>query len=277
MNYQLICLDLDGTLLDDQKKILPRARESVKQAAEQGIKIALVSGRMPLPQRNRQKRRPFYRFVTCAVDPIEEELGISCIKACNAGTYILKDGQCISSEYLLADTMKRIYEEIAERYQMPLWIFRHNRWFVTGSDRYVEKESEIIHHRPEFADVEELAAEWAKEGTGPNKLVLAASPDEITEIYNVIAAQNRTDLDMARSADTFLEIFPKGVTKGTALKAICQSLDVKPENVIAFGDHELDVPMIEAAGVGIAMGNAIDELKAKVDFATTPSRTTGTP
>lgn len=258
MNYQLICLDLDGTLLDDQKKILPRARESVKQAAEQGIKIALVSGRM-----------------LAAVDPIEEELGISCIKACNAGTYILKDGQCISSEYLLADTMKRIYEEIAERYQMPLWIFRHNRWFVTGSDRYVEKESEIIHHRPEFADVEELAAEWAKEGTGPNKLVLAASPDEITEIYNVIAAQNKTDLDMARSADTFLEIFPKGVTKGTALKAICQSLDVKPENVIAFGDHELDVPMIEAAGVGIAMGNAIDELKAKADFVTKSNNEAG--
>lgn len=258
MNYQLICLDLDGTLLDDQKKILPRARESVKQAAEQGIKIALVSGRM-----------------LSAVDPIEEELGISCIKACNAGTYILKDGQCISSEYLLADTMKRIYEEIAERYQMPLWIFRHNRWFVTGSDRYVEKESEIIHHRPEFADVEELAAEWAKEGTGPNKLVLAASPDEITEIYNVIAAQNRTDLDMARSADTFLEIFPKGVTKGTALKAICQSLDVKPENVIAFGDHELDVPMIEAAGVGIAMGNAIDELKDKADFVTKSNNEAG--
>lgn len=80
---------------------------------------------------------------------------------------------------------------------------------------------------------------------------------------------------MARSADTFLEIFPKGVTKGTALKAICQSLDVKLENVIAFGDHELDVLMIEAAGVGIAMGNAIDELKAKADFVTKSNNEAG--
>ena len=66
----------------------------------------------------------------------------------------------------------------------------------------------------------------------------------------------------------FLEIFPRGVDKGTALQAVCDALAIPAEKAIAFGDHEMDIPMLKKAGLGIAMGNAVDSLKEAADVVT---------
>ena len=69
MKYSLICTDIDGTLLDQNKVLLPQVKEALKKEADKGVKIALVSGRMP-----------------AGVELIEQELGISCVKVCHAGS-----------------------------------------------------------------------------------------------------------------------------------------------------------------------------------------------
>ena len=258
MKYQLVCVDIDGTLLDDHKMLLPKVRESLRDAAQKGVQIALVSGRMP-----------------AGVDNIEKELGIECIKVCNAGTYIVLGDRCISSQYLLPSTMKSIYLEIAKRDHLPLWIFQDRKWFVTDVDSYIEREIEIIRYQPEIVDAASLADRWEEEGAGPSKLLLAANPEKITEIAREIKDHDWKDIDIACSADVFLEIFPKGVTKGTAITTLCEKLDIPIERAIAFGDHELDLPMIQAAGVGVAMGNAIEELKEAADFVTKTNNEAG--
>lgn len=258
MKYKLICVDIDGTLLDDDKKLLPQVKKAVRNVAKMGIQIALVSGRMP-----------------AGVDSIEKELGVPCIKVCNAGTYIVLGGQCIYSEHLAPSTMQRVYEEIAEKNQVPLWIFREEEWFVTEIDQYIEREIEIIKYQPEIVTVDGLAEQWTKEGTGPNKVLIAAKPKKLWVIYQQMKEQVWPDIDIARSADTFIEIFPKGISKGKALTKLCRRLNIDLAETIAFGDHELDIPMIEAAGLGIAMGNAIEELKEKADFVTKANNEAG--
>ena len=171
--------------------------------------------------------------------------------------------------------MKTIYREIAKRKNVPLWIFQERKWFVTDVDHFIRREIEIIQYQPEVVDAESLAELWEKEGTGPSKLVIAASPELIQEIYREMKEQEWPDIDIACSADTFLEIFPKGTTKGTALAAICSRLNIDLKATIAFGDHELDIPLIETAGVGVAMGNAIKELKDKADFVTKTNNEAG--
>lgn len=258
MKYQLICVDIDGTLLNDQKKLLPQVKKSIQDAVKKGIQIALVSGRMP-----------------AGVELIEKELGVPCIKVCNAGTYIILNNQCIHTEHLLPSTMKNIYREIAKRNQIPLWIFQERKWFVTDVDQYIQREIEIIQYQPEVVDAESLAELWEKEKTGPSKLVIAAAPELIQEIYKEIKKREWADIDIACSADIFLEIFPKGTTKGTALDAICRGMNIDLKNTIAIGDQELDIPMIEEAGVGVAMGNAIQSLKEKADFVTKSNNEAG--
>lgn len=256
--YRLICVDIDGTLLDDDKKLLPQVKQSLRNAAKKGIRIALVSGRLP-----------------AGVDLIEKELGMPCIKICNAGTYILLGDQCISMETLLPGTMKNIYLDMAKKNNLPLWIFQEREWYVTAVDHYIEREIEFVRYYPEVVSVDKLASQWEKEKTGPNKLLIAADPEVIQSLQQEMAERNWPDVDMACSADTFLEIFPKGVSKGTALAAVCDKLNISPEDTIAFGDHELDIPLLEAAGTGIAMGNAIDELKEKADFVTKTNNEAG--
>lgn len=258
MKYRLICLDIDGTLLDDGKKLDPQVRQAVQDASGMGIEIVLASGRMP-----------------AGVELIEKELGVDCIKICNAGTYVILGNQRFSAEYLLPRTMKIVYEDIADKNQVPLWIFQEREWFVTGIDQHIEREIEIIQYQPKIADADKLAEQWEKEGTGPNKLLIAAAPEKIKAIYGQMKEQALPDIDIACSAEHLIEIFPKGVTKRTALIKICEKLQIKPQETIAIGDQEVDIPLIEAAGVGIAMGNAIEELKQKADYITRSNNEAG--
>lgn len=258
MRWELICMDIDGTLLDDRKRLPPSVRESLRHAADQGIRIALVSGRMP-----------------AGVALIENELGIDCIKICNAGTYTILGDKCIHEQCLQPDTIRRIYGGIAEKYRLPLWIFRGREWFVTGMDKNIERETAIIRYTPEIVDAGKLADAWEREGYGPNKLLVNTEPALIQKIYRELRSWTDTEFDMACSADTFLEVFPKGTNKGKALAAICRELDIDLQNTIAFGDHELDLPLIETAGVGVAMGNAIPQLKEKADFVTKTNNEAG--
>ena len=251
MEYKLICTDIDGTLLNDEKKLPLRAKQSLQAAVESGIAIALVSGRMP-----------------SGVNLVEKELGISCIKVCNAGTCIFVGETCMQAEYLSNETMRRLYRTIAKTYQIPLWIFRNQEWFVTGWDDYIEKETGFVAYHKRIVDADALADQWDREGKSPNKLLFAAPSEVIQNICQEITVQKDMEIDTAKSADIFLEIFPKGVSKGTALKQICKLLRIQPEETIAFGDHELDIPLIEAAGMGVAMGNGISALKEKADLIT---------
>ncbi|RKJ06916.1 HAD family hydrolase [bacterium D16-54] len=258
MSYKLICLDVDGTLLNDEKRIPQPVRESLRKAYDKGIQIALVTGRMPV-----------------ATELVEQELSIPCIKACNAGTYILLGEECIHSRCLPLEAARRIYEEFMAPEHLPLWIFQGRKWYVTGVDYYVERESRIICHKPELADMEALIKGWKEQGTGPNKLLIAAEPEIICRIQDRMKVEGLSEVDMARSADIYLEIFPRGATKGEALEAICEKLDIRPQETMAFGDQELDIPMLKKAGTAIAMGNAIEELKKLADFVTESNNDSG--
>lgn len=251
MKYKMICTDIDGTLLNSESRILPSVKESLRDAAKKGILIALASGRMP-----------------SGVNVIEKELGTSCIKICNAGSYIIYRGECIGAEWLPNHVIQEIYQKVTQKYGIGFWIFREEEWFVTGVDEYVKREIPLVSYQPTLVDAQELAKKWKEEGKAPNKLLIAANPKLIQRIGHELREEKSADMDMACSSNEFIEIFPKGTNKGKALRTVCKKVGVDLKEVIAFGDHELDIPMIEMAGTGVAMGNAITGLKEKSDFVT---------
>lgn len=255
MKYRLFCVDLDGTLLTDDKKIKRQDVKALQKAVDQGVKVALITGRMP-----------------AATEPIVRELGISCIMACNAGTYILEGKECLHTEYLSVDTMEGIYESI-KPFGIPLWIFRDKQWYVTDKDRFVEAEEGLIQYKAELVSIGEISEKWKVEGTGPNKVLIGAEPELVQTIYGIL--KHRQDADMACSSPNYLEIFPVGMNKGKALRVICEKKEIEREETAAFGDQELDIPMLEAAGTAVAMGNAIDRLKDRADFVTKTNNEAG--
>ena len=255
MKYRLLCLDLDGTLLDSEKVLRPKEIEAIRRAAAAGARIVLNSARMP-----------------AGVEPTEQALGVPCIKICDGGSYILDGDTCISSVHFSAQSMRDIYRKCAVKYQINLWIFQDRDWYVTGMDDRTRKEIEIIGCRPQFADAEELADRWEAEKTGPSKLLLNARPNVIDKIKGEMEENIRqgiwTDISMAKSADFFLEIFPANIDKGSVLRSVSQLENIPLSETAAFGDHEMDIPMIRTAGLGVAMENAVPPLKDIADYIT---------
>ncbi|MBD5455251.1 MAG: HAD family phosphatase [Lachnospiraceae bacterium] len=255
MKFRLLCVDLDGTLLTDDKEVSDEDISALRKAVSQGIQIALITGRMP-----------------AAVEGIARQLAVPCIRACNAGTYILDGEHCIHTEYLSVETMEAFYDRI-RTFEIPFWIYREKQWFVTAKDRFVKEEEKRIDHRAELVTVEDLALQWRPKNTGPNKLLVGAQPQLVQKVHAQL--KNHKDADMACSSPYFLEIFPSGMNKGRALQLICDKMGIRREETIAFGDQELDIPMLEAAGTAVAMGNAIEELKGKADFITRTNNESG--
>lgn len=257
-NCRFVCIDIDGTLLNDAKVLLPEVKRAVKEQYENGRRIALVSGRMP-----------------CAVSQIEEQLGIDCIKICNAGTFIIADGKCIREEMMSAHVMRLLYEEIAEKHNVALWVYQGYEWYVNRIDNFVENEMRIIRHKPNIRNIYELSKYDDNNGICPNKLLIAAEEEKVNAIQTELGMWSNREFDIARSSKNYLEIFPKSADKGKAIMALCAFYHISPEDIIAIGDQELDIPMIETAGIGIAMGNAIQELKDIADFVTLSNNEAG--
>lgn len=255
MRYKLFCIDADGTLLADDKRIARQDIEALRKVSAQGTRIALVTGRMP-----------------AATDTIVRELGVPCIMACNAGAYIIEDDRCINAEYLSIETMLGIYEQV-KAFGIPLWIFHEREWYVTSKDEIVRTEEKLVDCTAKEASVRELAARWGREGTAPNKLLVGARPGVLKQVHALL--RKRQDADMACSSDIYLEIFPRGMDKGRALRLICEKEGIGIEETVAFGDQELDIPMLEAAGTAVAMGNAIEALKQKADYVTKSNNEAG--
>ena len=178
------------------------------------------------------------------------------------------DGVCVKEEVLSTHIMRQLYTDLAQKHHVPLWVFQGYKWYVSRTDSFVEKETDIIKYKPDVVNLYELAENWDKAG-------ITAKEKKTDEIQTELERWKNRMFQTARSSGNYLEIFPKNVDKGKAVVSLCAIFNIGTENVVAIGDHELDIPMIETAGIGIAMGNAIQELKEKADFVTLTNNEAG--
>ena len=223
MKYKLLVLDVDGTLLNNQKEISPRTLAALLKVQQMGVHIVLASGRP-----------------TNGVMPIAEKLELN-----HYGGYILSynGGQIINVQ-----TGELLFEKRIDPEWIPYFVQEANlnKMQIVGVDNFAE------------------AVDFP-----PCKCMLASDDEEA-----LIGLENhwkkRLDgvLDAFRSEPYFLEVVPQFIDKGNTLGVLMTKLSVSPEEVIAIGDGVCDVTMLQLAGVGIAMGNAEDSVKACVDKTT---------
>ena len=102
----------------------------------------------------------------------------------------------------------------------------------------------------------------------PVKILMSLQPEILPQIQAQIAAFLPDDLTVVQTAPFYLEVIPKCINKGQGVLDICRTLELLPEEVIAFGDAENDIPMLKTAGMGVAMGNAAPAVKDAADYVT---------
>ena len=252
MKYKLLVLDVDGTLLNNQKEISPRTLAALLKVQQMGVHIVLASGRP-----------------TNGVMPIAEKLELN-----HYGGYILSynGGQIINVQTGELLFEKRIdpewipyFEKKAKKTDFAI-ITYHKDFILTDKpdNKYVIQEANL--NKMQIVGVDNFAEAV---DFPPCKCMLASDDEEA-----LIGLENhwkkRLDgvLDAFRSEPYFLEVVPQFIDKGNTLGVLMTKLSVSPEEVIAIGDGVCDVTMLQLAGVGIAMGNAEDTVKACVDKTT---------
>lgn len=248
-NFKMVCLDIDGTLLNSNHKINEKVKDTINIVAnEKNIPVILVSARMPK-----------------GITFLQRELQIEEPIICYSGALILdKDGKILSKEFINVLHLEEIYK-LVNKHNIHISLYKDDQWYIEEMDYWAKQESEITNITPQIIDFKELIKLWKKEGTGPNKILCMANPNEINILKENIKAN---ELNIYPSKPTYLEIMPPNASKTSAINYLQKKFHINKEEIIAMGDNYNDIDMLEYAGVGIAMGNAPDEVKKRANDVT---------
>lgn len=248
MQYKLIALDLDGTLNNDQKQITPLTRSALMQAQQKGVRIALASAR-PSPGLHRESE----------ILRLSEHRGI--LMSYNGGRIVsAESGETLFETAMELQSAQLVLRQLENLPVTPI-LDDGRQFFVTDKNGYMV-DYECKNNCMDCTEVENLADFLS---FAPAKILMSADPAHISSIQNQIAALLPEPLRVVQTADFYLEIVPRTVNKGKGLLDVCRILGLSAEEAVAFGDAENDIPMLESAGVGVAMGNAASSVKAAAD------------
>lgn len=252
MKYKLLVLDVDGTLLNDNKEISPRTHAALLKVQQMGVHIVLASGRP-----------------TCGVLPLANALELN-----HYGGFILSynGGQIINAQTGELLFEKRIDPELIpyldkKAKKNDFAIFTYHKDFILTD----KPENQHVQAEATLNDMRVIGVENFPEAIdfSPCKCVLASDDETaLVGLENHWKKRLAGSLDVFRSEDYFLEVVPQFIDKGNTLAVLMEKLKVTTEQVVAIGDGVADVSMLQLAGVGIAMGNARDSVKACVDHTT---------
>ena len=237
---KIIASDLDHTLLREDHTLSPKTDDLLKRLHQLGIKVVLASGR-PVPgltDLNNQLalRQPddFSIYLNGAL-VLDNYEGISIFGRTLQAQALIELGQLeyISTEtvYSTTDFGKSNYASFAP---------------ATMTFRYI-KQAAFKNDKPIY------------------KVGFANTPDVIDAIQ---ASINFSDISVTRSRREFLEFMPRGVNKAVGLESIVAHLDYSADQVMAFGDEENDIEMLQYAGVSVAVANARNVVKTNAQYVT---------
>lgn len=248
---KLIALDLDGTLNNDQKQITPKTKAALMAAQARGIRVMLASAR---PSPGLYKERDILR--------LQDHSGI--LMSYNGGRIVdAATGRVLFETAMDMETARAVLRQLEDLPVTPI-LDDGKQFFVTDVNGY-KVDYECKNNNMVCSEVGNLAdfLHFA-----PIKILMSVEPDLLPEAQQKIATFLPRELTVVQTAPFYLEVIPRRIHKGQGILDVCKALGISPAEVIAFGDAENDIPMLRAAGVGVAMGNAAEVVKAAADHVT---------
>jgi Cof subfamily protein (haloacid dehalogenase superfamily) len=240
MNDKIVFFDIDGTLVNDDKQIPESTKQSIFQLQKNGVHVAIATGRGP------------FMF-----EPIRQELGIDTFVSFN-GSYVLLKDEVIHKTPILTEAIAKL-EKKAEQEGHPLVYLDHQRATCNADNHDIIKNCtfnlmpEYPSYHPAYYNGNEVYQ------------VLLFCKEDFEQTYR---NDYKGTFDFIRWHEEALDILPTGGSKAKGIDALVKKMNLKPENVYAFGDALNDIEMLKKAGTGIAMGNGMTEAKLAADFVT---------
>ena len=243
----LICTDLDGTLLRKDKSISQENHDAIEHFKAEGGYFTFITGRMPY-------------FSVEAYEKVSPNAPIGCINGGGIFDYE-------ADRYLWTHTCSRRVLELVEYVEqnvpgIGIQVNALERVWFWNNNASQEKFRRVT-------GTENLVCHYREVDEPIGKIVLCDEDSRLVRAKALMEAHPlAAEFDFVRSASDLCEIMPKGIDKGTALPKLAELLGIDMRRTIAIGDYNNDLGMIRAAGMGIAVANAVDEVKAIADHVT---------
>lgn len=243
---ELFVVDVDGTLLTPDKELTDGARRAAGALRDAGVRLALTSGRPP-------------RGLEMLVEPLALTLPLA---AFNGGMFARPDLTIVDQHSIERDAA-RAAVRLIDDHGLDVWVYRGADWYLRDRDApHVDRERRTVQFAPKTAgDLFELLDEAVK--------IVGVSDDE-----NAMARCERAARDLgpkvyaARSQPYYLDITHPKANKGEVVRYFARTLSIDQSRIATIGDMPNDVAMFEAGGLGIAMGNADEEVQRQADRVT---------
>ena len=250
---RIIAVDIDGTLLSTQGTVLPGTRAEFARARQQGATIVFASG------------RPVVGLQLLAAR-LQLDTSGSVFVGGNGSRSMLADTGAVVARHGIAPELTSRVARLAAAHDIVLMLCEDDALIVDRPDEkqvIFEAEGNAQRIRA-VADLTTLTGADAD----VDKILMYADPAPLRAFSEIFAAEFGDELEYSFSAPFYFEATAKGVDKGSALVAVADALGVPLAEVVAFGDNGNDLPMIEAAGFGVAMENGTAAVRAAADRVT---------
>lgn len=251
MEYRLLAVDMDGTVLNSKKEITPLTAEAMRKALQEGYEVLFSTGRNVSEVREHLARFPEMRYVICCSGALVKDL---------------QTGETLSIRPIEFDLANQVLEMIRG--------MDVNIVYFIGDDLYASTSvrGRLEHYNCQcFHELHEACAIWMDD---PYSMMLE-KPDQILklnlffhdpeEYRRACEAFDQHGINHPSGIPYNCEISCPGVSKAVGIQVLCDHLGLSMEQAIACGDEGNDREMILAAGLGVAMGNASEPIKAIAD------------
>ncbi|WP_134699985.1 Cof-type HAD-IIB family hydrolase [Ammoniphilus sp. YIM 78166] len=244
--YKLITIDVDDTLLNDELRVTDATRNSLREAMEHGVMVTLATGRM-----------------FASAKQIAEQIHFNVPLITYQGSLVknLLDGQVLYERFVPAPITKLLYE-YANKHQLHLQGYYNDQLIAVEDNERIKEYSRMAKVPYLIQPVSELVSKPM------TKLLFFDEPEILDHHQKELKGLIGDEVHITKSKPFFLEILHKEGTKGDAVRFLAHHFDCDLSQVIAIGDSWNDHEMLEVAGLGVAMENAVDSLKQIADYVT---------
>lgn len=244
---RFVVSDVDGTLVDREKRLRPATVESARRLRAADIGFTVISARPP-----------------SGVQPIAEAMSLDGpIAAFNGGT-IFGRGEGVMEQHLVPDEVARGMLELARGSDVDIWLFANDRWHLTTLDNpHVPRERKSANQEPV------IVSDFGPLASCAGKITFVSDdPSVLEKLLSDGRAEFGELATIAQSQTYYLDVTAREANKGAGVEALARAAGVPLDEVMVIGDMQNDLPMLTRAGLRVVMGQAPDDVKAVAHWVT---------
>src|SRR5437867_5399517 len=242
----LVISDIDGTLITSNHEVTEATKAAAAKLYERGIELSLASSRPPR-----------------SIVPLADALKLSGpFAAFNGALVVKRNGEVLACGVISPATVTRV-KAIADHFGIAVWLYDDADWWAPWRDAFVDREDHTSGFGPRIDGYAERITRDA------NKLTVVGKPELVAQAEQQVLRDLGDQVSASKSKPRFLDVTSYGIHKGTVVVRLAELLKIPTERVAVIGDGPNDVDMFKQAGVSIAMGQGVDEVKEAASYLTT--------